>query len=400
MNTLLLGLLTVGSSAVVLLVVLWLLFEWRYSTRQGNWLEFDKGSWEFLTYEANFYHLSLILTAQNLTEHLDIFLTEVSPEVTLLSDYKLDEVDYQLSVRSRNPEVVSRVDNYWESYIVKGNHTTSVEIQLEIRGNHLDDLKTAWIKVYYTVYGPAGREEKLRHCIIPLQFPDVQQRPRWRPTPDADVLPIRTHILSAGDHPVDVIERYVMSHAQPGDVITIAESPIAIMQGSFRHPSDIRPGWLAKRLCYFFQSTSSLATACGLQALIDESGAWRVAMAFIIGALAKAFLRVPGVFYMLAGEQARLIDDVTGTLPPYDQFIVLGPREPQKVVDEIKERTGLEAAIVDVNDLKRVKVLAATAGVSENLLNQALLHNPAGNAAEQTPVVLIRPNVANGNGAL
>ncbi len=60
--------------------------------------------------------------------------------------------------------------------------------------------------------------------------------------------------------------------------------------------------------------------------------------------------------------------------------------------------TGLEAAIVDVNDLKRVKVLAATAGASEALLNQALLHNPAGNAAEQTPVVLIRPNVANGNG--
>jgi hypothetical protein len=45
-----------------------------------------------------------------------------------------------------------------------------------------------------------------------------------------------------------------------------------------------------------------------------------------------------------------------------------------------------------VNDLRRVKVLAATSGVSENLLNQALLMNPAGNAAEQTPIVLIRPN--------
>ena len=109
-------------------------------------------------------------------------------------------------------------------------------------------------------------------------------------------------------------------------------------------------------------------------------------------ALAKAFLRMPGVFYMLAGDQARLIDDVTGTLPPYDQFIVLGPKNPQTVVDEIKAGTGLEAAIVDVNDLRRVKVLASTSGVSEKLLNQALLMNPAGNAAEQTPIVLIRPN--------
>jgi hypothetical protein len=83
---------------------------------------------------------------------------------------------------------------------------------------------------------------------------------------------------------------------------------------------------------------------------------------------------------------------VTGTLPPYDQFIVLGPEQPQKVVEDIKAQTGLEVAIVDVNDLKRVKVLAATAGVSESLLNAVLIDNPAGNAAEQTPIVLIRPH--------
>jgi len=39
-----------------------------------------------------------------------------------------------------------------------------------------------------------------------------------------------------------------------------------------------------------------------------------------------------------------------------------------------------------------VKVLAATSGASEELLNQALIMNPAGNASEQTPIVLIRPN--------
>lgn len=85
------------------------------------------------------------------------------------------------------------------------------------------------------------------------------------------------------------------------------------------------------------------------------------------------------------------MDDVTGTLPPYDQFIVLGPDNPQAVVDEIKRETGLACAIVDVNDLRRVKVLAATAGVSETFLNDALRSNPAGNADEQTPVVLLRP---------
>ncbi|HAO09696.1 MAG TPA: F420-0:Gamma-glutamyl ligase, partial [Planktothrix sp. UBA8407] len=49
------------------------------------------------------------------------------------------------------------------------------------------------------------------------------------------------------------------------------------------------------------------------------------------------------------------------------------------------------AAIVDVNDLKAVKILAATSGLSTALIEQALRSNPAGNADEQTPLVLIRP---------
>lgn len=55
------------------------------------------------------------------------------------------------------------------------------------------------------------------------------------------------------------------------------------------------------------------------------------------------------------------------------------------MVEDIKAQTGLEVAIVDVNDLKRVKVLAATAGVSESLLNAVLIDNPAGNALSKRP---------------
>ncbi|NEP82173.1 MAG: F420-0:Gamma-glutamyl ligase, partial [Okeania sp. SIO3B3] len=77
---------------------------------------------------------------------------------------------------------------------------------------------------------------------------------------------------------------------------------------------------------------------------------------------------------------------------PYDQFIVLGPENPQQLVEQIQTATGLGAAIVDVNDLKAVKILAATSNASTSLLEEALRSNPAGNADEQTPVVLIRPS--------
>jgi hypothetical protein len=49
---------------------------------------------------------------------------------------------------------------------------------------------------------------------------------------------------------------------------------------------------------------------------------------------------------------------------------------------------------VDVNDLERVKILALSSGVSPQLVEAALIKNPAGNGDEQTPVVLIRPTQA------
>lgn len=380
--------------AIALIFLGWLLIEYQYHQRAGNQMELDQGIWQLLEATPQTHSLRGLFTAVNKTKNLDIFLTEICVEVILLSGASLDGVCHTVQIMSRHhdqlPET-ARTDNYWEAYIVKGGHSTGVEITIAITGKNLNALETAWLKVHYVVYGPGGRTPKVRHCLIPLQFPSPNSAPIWRSTPHAQVLPIRTHLLSPLDDVVEVIRRYVLPMAEPGDIVTIGESPVAIIQGRIIHPATVQPGWLACRLCYYFLRTSSLATACGLQVLVDQSGAWRVAFAFAVGAIAKALLKIPGVFYRLAGEQAKLIDDVTGTLPPYDQFIVLGPANSQGVVDEILAKTGLEAAIVDVNDLKRVGILAATPKATQTILNQALLDNPAGNAAEQTPIVLIRP---------
>ena len=143
---------------------------------------------------------------------------------------------------------------------------------------------------------------------------------------------------------MQVARTYVAPHAQPGDVLTIAESPLAIMEGRIRHPAAVRPGWIARTFCTVFATTSSCATACGFQALIDQIGTLRTVLALIAGVLGR-LVGLRGAFYMVAGEQSQLIDDVTGTLPPYDQFITLGPGSAQAVVDAIRERTGVEAAV-------------------------------------------------------
>ncbi|MGF1523447.1 MAG: F420-0:Gamma-glutamyl ligase [Leptolyngbyaceae cyanobacterium] len=384
----LVGLLTIVG---VVVGVGWAVLEWQYRRRPGNRLLFEAGSWNLEQSETDRYRIVGKPELINSTPASEIMVPELTTETTLLAKESLDGVQVEVKITPEHPDAEARQDGYWFAYIVKLRKRTQFKVEVDIRGSDLRSLKALWIRIHYVTYGPQGRIPKTGHVVVPLQFPDPNQGPAWRETPQAQIRAIPTHLLTHLDTPVEVVKRYVAPHAQAGDIITIGETPVAIMQGRWRHPSTVQPGWIARRICPYFLPTSSLATACGMQTLVDIVGSWRVFFAFVGGALMKAFLRRGGGFYQLAGEQARLIDDVTGTLPPYDQFIVLGPESPQQVVDEIRQATGLEAAIVDVNDLRAVKVLASTSGITESVLNQALIDNPAGNADEQTPLVLIRP---------
>jgi hypothetical protein len=380
------------AGAIALLVAAGLTaIELQFRRRPGNRLVLETGSWTIDVYEPNYYRIVGEMEFVNQTQRLEIMLPEVTAHATLLSKGDLSQVQHTVRIIPRHPDAPPRPDGYWFGYIVKTGKRTTIDVVLEIRGSDLQALQSAWVRVDYLTYGPQGRIPKTRHVIVPLCFPSPDEPCQWRMGDRADIMPIKTHLLTHLDDPVEVVKRYVAPHAQSGDIVTIGETPIAIMQDRFLHPSTLKPGWVARRICYYFMPTSSLATACGMQTLVNIVGPWRVVFAFVVGAIAKKFLKKPGVFYQLAGEQARLIDDVTGTLPPYDQFIVLGPDRPQQVVNQIEAETGLAAAIVDVNDLRAVKVLAASASISPGLLDNALRSNPAGNADEQTPVVLIRP---------
>lgn len=372
-----------------------------YRQRLGNKLELSAGKWRIEVYEVDHYRVVGDLEFVNLTPRLDVMIPEVRTEITLLSSGSLAGITTESVVIPRYKNADPREDGYWESYIVEPRKPAAIEVPIDIYGHDLSELSAAWIQVHFYTYGRGGRIPRTKHLVVPLKFPSTEDSKRWRPVQNADLLPIKTHLLTPLDNPVEIVKRYVLPHSEPGDIVTIGESPVAIMQGRFRHPSDIQPGWLARRLCYSFYTTSSLATACGLQTLIDQVGAWRVFVAFLGSIpfkllprdLAKSF-NVDGMFYRLAGYQANLIDDVTGTIPPYDKFIVMGPQNPLALCEQIKRETGLEAAVVDVNDLRRVKILAASSGVAQDFLSQALISNPAGNANEQTPVVLIRPTEA------
>ena len=50
----------------------------------------------------------------------------------------------------------------------------------------------------------------------------------------------------------------------------------------------------------------------------------------------------------------------------------------------------VEEALISSRRTGAVRILAATEAVEQDKLRQALLSNPAGNADEQTPIVLVR----------
>lgn len=387
---------------VSILLILLLLFglsllvlELRHRLRPRSPLQLRPGSFRV---ERDAEGLVVIgeVSISNPHARMEVFVPEFSVHPVLLGKGPLEEITWTTTITPLHPDEEARPDGYWFAYIVKGHKRTGARIRLRLRGPAGVDLSqlldTLWLELHWINYGPFGRLERRDGILIPLQRPaplDPAQA-TWRSGEACRVLPLRTHLLGVLDDPQQVLEHYTSALLQPGDVLTIGETPLAVMQGRYHHPATVEPSLLARQLCRVFHPTSSLATACGLQSLIDLVGPARVLCAWLAGTLLK-LVGSKGWFYRLAGDQARLIDDVTGTTPPYDQTIVLGPAEPEDLCRSLASHLGVAVAVVDVNDLGRVKVLASSPGCDEGLLQRALRPNPAGNANERTPLVLVRP---------
>lgn len=207
---------------------------------------------------------------------------------------------------------------------------------------------------------------------------------------ELQLIPVRTRILTPQDDIVEAIAQYANGQIGPNDVISVAESVVAITQGQVTRPEDLNPGILARIMCRFVPQKGSMSSIYGMQAAMNIEGEGRMFFAMVVGMLGKLVGR-HGLFYELAGEQAALVDDVTGTMPPFDKHIVYGPDNPDGVATQIKERFGCYgAAVADVNDLKRAAVLGITPGLDPKRVAQILIDNPFGNASQMTPIVIIK----------
>jgi hypothetical protein len=208
-----------------------------------------------------------------------------------------------------------------------------------------------------------------------------------------EAIPLKTELLGPGDDIVDVARRALDAAGlapQPSDILAIAESPLAITQGRIVDIATVHPGPLARVICRFFDFDSSLSTPYAAQVGMNEVGTARFVAAFILAAPTRLVGR-RGDFYRLAGREVAWMDDISGTMPPYTQHIILGPRDPDGVARRMARDLGCAAAVVDANDLGKVEILGASAFVDRDLLIEAMRPNPQGNDDQQTPLVLVRP---------
>ena len=208
-------------------------------------------------------------------------------------------------------------------------------------------------------------------------------------------IPIRTRVVMPGDDLDAFILEYAKDAVQPGDLLFVTEKIVAITQGRSFKLDSIKPRKLALFLSKYVTRTPygiGLGMPETMEMALRECGTPRILFAAAVSAVTKAFGR-KGDFYRIAGDKARAIDGPTkGTIPPYNQAVVLGPERPREVAERLKALLGidLEVAVVDINDLGG-NILGSTMDkAGEKRLVAILKDNPLGQGHESTPLGIVR----------
>lgn len=374
-----------------LIILFFLFFELWYRTREYavmEFLPFKRSKWE-VVWEENCVKYICEMPITNFSNFYEATVVDVKPSIKLLyKGIQPDDLNTDVEVIPLHKE--AREDGYWPAYIITPKTTLNVKIIVNFKGNpaKIDEIHAGIVRLDYQIYSRRSLKNQFTEIIL-VTDTKMPKQPAPIEEQGFTVFRIKTHLITDIDDIADVIATYTKDIRQNGDVVAIAESVAAITQHRYKHPLEVNPGWWARRICFLIPNVGSLSSRYGMQFAIDEVGLGRMLLAVLVGAIFKVFGK-RGWLYIIAGKQSELIDDVTGTMPPYDKYIIPGPYIPENLVKNIKEKCGVDAAIVDVNNLKRVFILAATEGVDKTILAKSLVNNPTGNACEQTPFVLIR----------
>jgi len=204
---------------------------------------------------------------------------------------------------------------------------------------------------------------------------------------------IKTHYVTVGENYLDIVEKYVKDIYREGDILSISEKIIALCQGRVIYKKDIKLSAMAKFLCRFVNVTpagEAVGNPYKMQIAIDLCGRFKVLYAAIAAGIGKVFKK-KGIFYKIVGEEVIGLDGFCDDA--FDDYLEMGiliPNEPDRVCREIHSALGISCMIVDANDLT-VDILGKSDDLAESkdFYCALIKDNPAGQANQQTPLILI-----------
>ncbi len=210
--------------------------------------------------------------------------------------------------------------------------------------------------------------------------------------------PLKTQVFMKGDSVPEIVKKattpYLPLIKGKNYLIAISEKAVSASQGRAYPIKDMHPSGLAKFLVRFVTKSKhgiGLGSPYTMQIALWEVGLPRILLATVVAAFTKPF-GIKGMFYRVAGKQARSIDGPADyVIPPYNRAAVLGAKNPDQVCEAVSKANGNAGTyIMDSNDLGRNIIGSFNISPEDlELARAAFSDNFWGSTTEQTPVGLI-----------
>ena len=207
--------------------------------------------------------------------------------------------------------------------------------------------------------------------------------------------PVKTHLVGIGEDLAGVIALYSAEQITPGTTLCLSQKFVSICDRNLRHISEVHDTWLARLIVKYVTKNDNgdigYSHPKKMQVAIEEVGYPRMIAAVVGGGISKFVLRRSGDFYRIAGNHISEIDGFNpDAMPPFDQYAMLPPPDPDGVCEALARRFGCAAYIIDGNNIN-VEVVGRSANLPMSLTvaRGVMLDNPMGQGDELTPVFLI-----------
>ena len=206
--------------------------------------------------------------------------------------------------------------------------------------------------------------------------------------------PLKTHFVGVGESLEKILEKYALPYLEKNDIVVLGQKIVSLSQGKIIYKKDLKVGFWAKFLSKFAKKTPygfSVGNPLKMQIAIDLAGLPRIFFAGALGALSKIFA-VSGNFYRLVGHQISRLDGFYGgAFSQYEEMGILPPENCGELCDKLKGKYDFSFVVADINDFGGT-ILGISSDLKgrEKLILEILGDNPAGQSAQQTPILIIR----------